>query len=52
MDFGAMHEDNELDGGNILGLPRLIGQEYDLLSGEPLELFIDRDGIAWGEEWR
>jgi hypothetical protein len=46
------HEDNKLDGGNILELARLIKEEYNLLSGEPLELFIDRDGIAWGEEWR
>jgi hypothetical protein len=46
------HEDNELDGGNILVLAHLIKEEYNLLSGEPLELFIDRDGIAWGEEWR
>ncbi len=45
-------EDNEQDGGNILELARLIKEEFNLLSGEPLELFIDRDGIAWGEEWR
>jgi hypothetical protein len=46
------HEDNDLDDGNILELARLIKEEYNLLSGEPLELFIDRDGIAWGGEWR
>ena len=46
------HEDNDLDGGNILELSRLLKEEYNLLSGEPLDLFIDRDGIAWGEEWR
>jgi hypothetical protein len=46
------HEDNELDGGAILELARLIGEEYNLLSGESLELFIDRTDIAWGEEWR
>lgn len=27
-------------------------EEYNLLSGEPLELFVDHDSIAWGEEWR
>ena len=46
------HDDNKLDGGALLELARLISEEYDLLSGEPLELFIDRDSIAWGEEWR
>src|ERR1700722_10655224 len=46
------HDDNKLDGGAILELARLVKEEYNLLSGEPLELFVDRDSIAWGEEWR
>jgi hypothetical protein len=46
------HEDNKLDTGAILELARLIGEEYSLISGEPLELFVDHDSIAWGEEWR
>lgn len=45
-------EDNELDSGAILELARLIMEEYNLLSGEELQLFIDRDNIAWGEQWR
>ena len=46
------HEDDVLDGGNILSLRRLIMEEYNLLSGEPLKLFVDRNDLAWGEEWR
>jgi hypothetical protein len=46
------HEDDMLDGGNILRLSRLIMEEYSLLSGEPLNLFVDRNDLAWGEEWR
>jgi TIR domain len=46
------HDDNDLDGGAILELARLIKEEYNLLSGEPLDLFVDRESIAWGEEWR
>jgi hypothetical protein len=46
------HDDNDLDGGAILKLVDLIAQEYDLLSGESLRLFVDRDGIAWGDQWR
>ena len=46
------HEDNELDNGAILELARLLAEEYNLISGEPLELFLDCDSIAWGEEWR
>lgn len=46
------HEDDELDDGSILRLSRLIMEEYNLLSGEPLKVFVDRNEIAWGEEWR
>jgi hypothetical protein len=27
-------------------------EEYNLLSGEPLQLFVDRKDIAWGQQWR
>jgi hypothetical protein len=46
------HEDDVLDGGNILHLSRLIMEEYNLLSGESLKLFVDRSDIAWGQLWR
>lgn len=46
------HEDDTLDGGSILALSADLKHEYNLLAGEPLELFVDRDGISWGEEWR
>jgi TIR domain len=46
------HDDNRLDGGAILELARLIAEEYDLLSGEPLELFIDESSVTWGDKWR
>ena len=46
------HDDNKLDGGGILELARLIMEEYNLLTGEPLELFIDSESIEWGNEWR
>ncbi len=46
------HDDDTLDGGTILELAHLIEEEYNLLSGEPLELFVDRSSIAWGDRWR
>src|ERR1035441_10525551 len=45
-------EDDTLDGGNILQLSHLIMEEYNLLSGEPLNLFVDRNDIVWGQQWR
>ena len=45
------HEDDEKARGGILELAKLISDEYSLLKGEELRLFIDTD-IQWGEEWR
>jgi hypothetical protein len=46
------HDDNRLDNGAILKLARSISEEFELLSGEPLTLFVDREDISWGEAWR
>lgn len=46
------HDDNNLDGGAILELAQLIAEEYNLLSGGPIEIFIDRNEIKWGDAWR
>ena len=41
-------DDNELDNGAILKLADLIAREYNLLSGEPLKLFVDQDSMSLG----
>lgn len=46
------HKDDEQDGGRILRLASLIRDEYALLTGEELRVFIDRDSLGWGDEWR
>jgi hypothetical protein len=45
------HEDDEQDSGRIRSLADAVKREYSLLTGEELQLFIDRD-LQWGEEWR
>src|SRR4051794_3545309 len=46
------HEDDDLDGGAILVLAERLASEFALITGEKLNLFVDRTGISWGEEWR
>ena len=46
------HEDDRLDDGGILRLADRLQNEYSLMSGQALEVFVDRDGIKWGDEWR
>jgi hypothetical protein len=44
--------DDEAEDGRVRSLTHLIAAEYRLLTTEPLELFVDRDSIAWGDAWR
>lgn len=44
------HDDDRFDTGRILQLATDIANEYSLITGRDLSLFIDRD-IKWGEEW-
>jgi hypothetical protein len=46
------HEDDQLDGGSILRLAERLKAEFALVTGQSLRLFVDRDGIGWGDEWR
>lgn len=46
------HDDDENDGGRILRLAERLQQEYKLLTGEELELFIDRTDLLWGDDWQ
>src|SRR4051794_30555502 len=45
------HEDNKRDGGRILRVAELLQDEFALLTGAKLDLFVDRDSLPWGEEW-
>lgn len=46
------HEDNDRSYGRVMELATAITNEYSLLSGEELNLFVDRNDIRWGEAWR
>jgi hypothetical protein len=46
------HQDNERDGNGICRLARHIMDEFALVTGETLTLFLDHKDIQWGEEWR
>ncbi|WP_081903875.1 toll/interleukin-1 receptor domain-containing protein [Microbispora rosea] len=46
------HRDNEADGGRLLRLVHRVREEFELLTGNDLTIFVDRTDIAWGDEWR
>jgi hypothetical protein len=45
-------DDDDAEGGRITRLAAKIKTEYAMLTGEAIEVFLDREEIAWGEEWR
>lgn len=46
------HADNDRSYGRVLELAKAIGDEFALVTGEELELFIDRKDLRWGDVWR
>ncbi|MET0417638.1 MAG: toll/interleukin-1 receptor domain-containing protein [Actinoplanes sp.] len=45
-------EDDRSDKGRILQLASDIAEEFSLIAGHPLSLFIDRNAVEWGDQWR
>lgn len=50
--WSYVHADDDADGGRVSRLARDVVAQYEMLTGEKIELFLDRDNISWGEEWR
>lgn len=46
------HSDDENDEGRIRELAERLSKEYESLTGEKLELFIDEKNLLWGDDWR
>lgn len=50
--WSYVHADDEAEGSRISRLARDVSGQFQMLTGEPLELFLDRDAIKWGDEWK
>ena len=50
--WSYVHADDQAEGERISRLARDVAGKFEMLTGEPLALFLDRDGIKWGEVWR
>ncbi|GAA2320755.1 hypothetical protein GCM10009853_093720 [Glycomyces scopariae] len=46
------HADDEAESGRIAQLARDVRSQFELLTGESIELFLDRDQLVWGDDWR
>ncbi|MFE5075394.1 toll/interleukin-1 receptor domain-containing protein [Streptomyces halstedii] len=46
------HRDDELNKGRIRELAKLISDEYEVITAEDLRIFVDKNDLEWGAEWR
>ena len=49
--WSYVHEDDQVEGGRISRLARDVVAQFEMLTGDKLALFLDRDAIKWGEAW-
>ncbi len=50
--WSYVHADDDAEGGRISTLARDIVAQFEMVSGESISLFLDRDAIEWGDNWR
>ena len=50
--WSYVRADDEADGGRITRLAARVQSEFQLLTGESIAVFVDREAIGWGDEWQ
>jgi hypothetical protein len=50
--WSYVHADDEAAFDLISALARDIARTYESIRNEPIDLFLDRDDLAWGDRWR
>lgn len=50
--WSYVHKDDQAEGGRIVRLLHDITDQYEMITGETINLFLDRDRLAWGDRWR
>lgn len=46
------HADDDAEGGRITQLARDVVAQFELLTAETIRVFLDRDELEWGDDWR
>lgn len=50
--WSYVHDDDKAESGRIIQLGKDIAAQYEMITGEKIDLFIDRSGLSWGDEWK
>lgn len=46
------HADDKAERGRILDLSGRLADQFQLLTGDSIDIFIDRSSLEWGDAWR
>lgn len=47
-----VHEDDEAESGRIRQLASDITKQYSMITGEKITIFVDKEGLDWGDDWQ
>ncbi len=50
--WSYVHSDDTAEGGRIAELARDVAGQFEMLTGEQIDLFLDKDALEWGDVWR
>jgi len=50
--WSYVHKDDKAEKGRISQLVHDIVDQYELITGDKIELFLDKDDIKWGDNWK
>jgi hypothetical protein len=50
--WSYVHSDDDAEAGRIAQLARDVVAQFEMLTGESISLFLDRDRLQWGDDWR
>lgn len=50
--WSYVHADDDAESGRVAQLARDVVAQFEMLTGESISLFLDRDRLQWGDDWR
>ncbi len=50
--WSYVHADDDAEGGRVAQLARDVVAQYEMITGDSISLFLDRDTLEWGDDWR
>src|SRR3954452_5800638 len=50
--WSYVHADDEADQGRVAQLARDVVDQFKMLTGDEIDLFLDQDALEWGDRWK